>query len=332
MGTITIAELSRKLVRPRFLIPALLASVLLLFTRTHLQTGFPIDLKDDSALHEFEFYNKARRYFDGSSAISKKLLSSEQVYQKQIYKRTQYIRKNNYNTGAWLPKAKEMMPLWWYFQPSFNCPHEVERVGRLNDGGKWMCGMTVLESMKKEDKCVIYSLGVFDDSSWEKEMIDRTNCQVFAFDASVDKIAGDAADDPNIHFFKYFIGGKDTVDKDGTVWKTLKTIMKENGHDWIDVLKIDIEGNEFDALNAMMDQFDVLPFSQMQIEIHLYDPMEKRKYFMKFVKFWERLEGHHLRPFWSELNTIVADLGNCLSLSEYSFINIADRHRLLVDA
>ena len=53
-----------------------------------------------------------------------------------------------------------------------------------------MCGMTVLESMKKEDKCVIYSLGVFDDSSWEKEMIDRTNCQVFAFDASVDRIAG----------------------------------------------------------------------------------------------------------------------------------------------
>ncbi|KAF8939967.1 hypothetical protein BGZ47_007926 [Haplosporangium gracile] len=328
MNTITIGELRRKLINPRFLIPALLASVLLLLTKTHLQTG----LRDDSALHEFEFYNKARRYFDGSSTISKKLLSSEKLYQKQIYKRTQYIHKNNYNTGAWLPKAKEMMPLWWYFQPSFNCPHEVERVGRLNDGGKWMCGMTILESMKKEEKCVIYSLGVFDDSSWEKEMIDRTNCQVFAFDASVDKIAGDAAGDPNIHFFKYFIGGKDTVDKDGTVWKSLKTIMKENGHDWIDVLKIDIEGNEFDALNAMMDQFDVLPFSQMQIEIHLFDSMEDKKHFMNFVKFWERLEDHHLRPFWSELNTIVAKLGNVLSLSEYSFINIADRHRLLVDA
>lgn len=50
--------------------------------------------------------------------------------------------------------------------------------------------MTVLESMTKEDKCVIYSLGVFDDSSWEKEMIDRTKCQVYAFDASVKGIAG----------------------------------------------------------------------------------------------------------------------------------------------
>lgn len=53
-----------------------------------------------------------------------------------------------------------------------------------------MCGMTVLESMTKEDECVIYSLGVFDDSSWEKEMIDRTKCQVYAFDASVNGIAG----------------------------------------------------------------------------------------------------------------------------------------------
>ncbi|KAF9141806.1 hypothetical protein BGX30_004100 [Mortierella sp. GBA39] len=330
MRTQTINNLVRNLVRPRILIPIFIASALLLFTRTHNQPGFPVDYEDDSASHEFEFYSKARKYFDGSSAISKKLLSSEQLYQKQVYKRTQYIRKNNYYTGAWFPKSEEMMPVWWYFQPSFNCPHEVERVGRLNDGGKWMCGMPVLESMTKEDKCVIYSVGVFDDSSWEKEMIDRTNCQVFAFDASVDRIAGDAAGDPNIHFFKYFIGGKDKVGKDGTIWKTLKTIMKENGHEWIDVLKIDIEGTEFDALNAMMDQFDILPFSQLQLEIHLYSDVEKRKHFMKLVKFWERLEGHHLRPFWSELNTIVAKLGDFLSLSEYSFINIADRSRLLV--
>jgi hypothetical protein len=41
--------------------------------------------------------------------------------------------------GAWMPEAKEMMPFWWYFQPSFNCPYEIERVGRFNDGGKVCC-------------------------------------------------------------------------------------------------------------------------------------------------------------------------------------------------
>lgn len=27
--------------------------------------------------------------------------------------------------------------VWDFFPPAFNCPHEMERVGRLGDGGKW---------------------------------------------------------------------------------------------------------------------------------------------------------------------------------------------------
>ncbi|KAK3833934.1 MAG: methyltransferase domain-containing protein [Linnemannia elongata] len=329
----TIGDLVRNLVRPRFLIPAFFASALLLAT-VHRQGGLYYKglSYEDIKIHEFEFNRKAQKYFDGSTEISRKLLNAEQLYQKQVHIRRNYIAKNNAYHGAWLPKAKEMMPFWWYFQPSFNCPHEVERVGRFNDGGKWMCGMTVLESMKKEDKCIIYSLGVFDDSSWEKEMIDRTNCQVYAFDASVKGIAGDAAGNPNIHFFKVFVGDQDRIDEEGNTWKTLKTIMKDNGHEWIDVLKVDIEGNEFAALNAMMDQFNILPFSQLQLEIHVFGEMEDRKQFMDFVKFWERLEDHHLRPFWSELNTVYSRIFNGLGLSEYSFINIAGKHRLLGNA
>lgn len=142
----------------------------------------------------------------------------------------------------------------------------------------------------------------------------------------------DAAGNPNIHFFKVFVGDQDRIDEEGNTWKTLKTIMKDNGHEWIDVLKVDIEGNEFAALNAMMDQFNILPFSQLQLEIHVFGEMEDRKQFMDFVKFWERLEDHHLRPFWSELNTVYSRIFNGLGLSEYSFINIAGKHRLLGNA
>ncbi|KAF9550406.1 hypothetical protein EC957_000708 [Mortierella hygrophila] len=326
MTTTTVRDLGRGLLRPRFFIAAFIVTAIVTMGM-HRQRLMNEEF--DIMRHAFEMDGKANRHYSSAAEVARKIQNSERLYQKQVQKRTAYIRENNADVGAWFPKAKEMMPLWWYFQPSFNCPHEVERVGRFNDGGKWMCGMTVLESMTKEDKCVIYSLGVFDDSSWEKEMIDRTNCQVYAFDASVNGISGDAAGNPNIHFFKYFVGGKDEVDKDGTVWKTLKTIMKENGHEWIDVLKIDIEGNEFDALNAMMDQFEILPFSQLQIEIHLFGDMEDRNLFMDFVKFWERLEGHYIRPFWSELNTVYSRIDKGLGLSEYSFINIGGKHKLL---
>ena len=43
-----------------------------------------------------------------------------------------------------------------FFIPAFQCPHRVERVGTLGDGGKWVCG---LDRVAKQDKCVIYSFG-----------------------------------------------------------------------------------------------------------------------------------------------------------------------------
>jgi Methyltransferase domain len=43
-----------------------------------------------------------------------------------------------------------------FFIPAFQCPHHVERIGVLGDGGKWVCGV---ERIAKQEKCVIYSFG-----------------------------------------------------------------------------------------------------------------------------------------------------------------------------
>lgn len=48
-----------------------------------------------------------------------------------------------------------------FFIPAFQCPHRVERVGTLGDGGKWVCG---LDRVAKQDKCVIYSFGLSSSS------------------------------------------------------------------------------------------------------------------------------------------------------------------------
>ena len=47
--------------------------------------------------------------------------------------------------------------------------------------------------------------------------------------------------------------------------KKLSTIMKELGHAWVDVLKIDIEGNEWPVLEAMIADKAPLMFTQMQV-------------------------------------------------------------------
>ncbi|KAG0337209.1 hypothetical protein BG004_007742 [Podila humilis] len=286
----------------------------------------------------FEEINRLVSGNPSSMALAKnRLLRAEKLYQKQLGQRDVFLEAHGYGKPGFSPWARSdgQQPWWWYFQPAFNCPHEIQRVGRYNDGGKWMCGVSVLERPSTK-KCVVYSLGVFDDSSFEAEMMDRTNCEVWAFDASVDKVNGDAFGNPKIHFNKVFIGAEDKVDNEGHVWKTLSTVMKENGHTWIDVLKVDIEGSEFKMMDALMDAYkdQPLPFSQLQVEIHLFDKGMGTDVtaFGRFKKWFERLEAHHLRPFWSEFNIIPNQFYDIpIGYAEYSFINLAGDHSLLQD-
>ena len=73
--------------------------------------------------------------------------------------------------------------------------------------------------------------------------------------------------------------------------------MELNGHDFIDILKVDIEGNEFDSLSTFIDSFhgEPLPFGQIQLEVHVYQEGSWGN-FAKFLKwimlslFWEFLD------------------------------------------
>ncbi|KAH9171949.1 hypothetical protein EDB89DRAFT_1906549 [Lactarius sanguifluus] len=70
------------------------------------------------------------------------------------------------------------------FDLSSPCPHHVEGVGILGDGGKWVCGMDA-----KQEKCVVYSFGIDDKSSFEAALLE-----------------------PNLkeraHFFPWALGGR----------------------------------------------------------------------------------------------------------------------------
>jgi len=42
------------------------------------------------------------------------------------------------------------------FPPAFFCPHELERVGELGDGGRWVCGIFQLQ--EQEDRIPLIHL------------------------------------------------------------------------------------------------------------------------------------------------------------------------------
>jgi Methyltransferase FkbM domain len=81
------------------------------------------------------------------------------------------------------------------------------------------------------------------------------------------------------------------------------------GHTFIDVLKIDIEGAEFNTLTTFLKGHwptslfgDItLPVGQMQLELHAWDDYAN---FSFFHDWWASLESAGLRPFWTEPNLV----------------------------
>jgi len=220
--------------------------------------------------------------------------------------------------------------VWDYFPAAYNCPYEIERHGALGDGGKWVCGLSRLQN--KTD-CIIYSFGINYESSFEAAILDNTqHCQIWGYDFSVSSFGPEIPrpQASRVHFFPYGLAGKDAHGpRDQPPMYTLETLMRMNGHTHVDILKVDIESYEFEALESFVQPYlpggekhaagDVLPVAQLQLEIHLWD-----RSFEYFLQWWENLESVGWRPFWTEPNLVYQNYHHEANteLAEYSFINV----------
>jgi len=214
---------------------------------------------------------------------------------------------------------------WDFFPPTFDCPHELERVGSLGDGGKWICGMSRIED---KPSCIIYVFGLDWASSWEAELLSRTqHCEIWGYDASgAEKFGWQITGDLRYrtHFAQFQLGPKDSHGPDDSPKiYTLDTLMRMNGHSHIDILKIDIEGWEFETMKTLVGGYleakQPLPFGQLQIEIHAW-----KKRFQDFMAWWELLETAGLRPFAAEPNLVYVNYNrqSGAELMDYSLLNI----------
>lgn len=109
--------------------------------------------------------------------------------------------------------------------------------------------------------------------------------------------------------------------------------MATNGHTHIDILKIDVEGWEFDIMTAILRPFiaagQPLPFGQISLEMHVWN-----KKFDEFLTWWEILETAGLRPFMAEPNLVYQNYNkqSNTELAEYTFLNIKGYNAFISDS
>ncbi|KAH9083324.1 hypothetical protein EDB83DRAFT_2328480, partial [Lactarius deliciosus] len=164
-----------------------------------------------------------------------------------------------------------------------------------------------MERIVKREKCAIYSFGApnltsYRVSSFKAALVDRApGCEVWRYDFAVDSERGRNAHGP----------------EDSLKYYTFGALMKLNGgpaspvpsHAFIDVLKIDVEGAEFDTLTVFLETYKLLssfssttlPIGQLQIELRARDDYGN---FDFFHDWWAALEAVGMRPFWTESNLV----------------------------
>ena len=160
----------------------------------------------------------------------------------------------------------------------------------VKDGGWWFSP----ENFNKDS--IVYSLGVGDEIDFDLAIIEQFGVEVFAFDPTPSSI--DMLDKSKLperfHFHPWAVTAADgslkfypRLKKDGTKSDvmftmipeeetkddvievpaySLSTIVKKLGHDRIDVLKMDIEGAEYEVLDGLLES-PVKP-TQLLVEFH----------------------------------------------------------------
>ncbi|KAJ7088552.1 methyltransferase domain-containing protein [Mycena crocata] len=316
---------------------AIIALTLVLLTSHHVSPRIPADLRSSP----LTFTSGSNFSSVAGSRLSRTLEGSEVRYQDAVRKRTRAIAKLGGGRPVIPYPGRDLAnyTLWDFYQPAFSCPFSVSRVGTMGDGGKWVCGF---ERALSQPDCVVYSMGVERQSSFEQAVLHQSDrCQAYGFDFSVAKWGPELLADHEVrsraHFFPYKIGAVDNHAASPPQY-SLRGIMKELGHTFIDIWKIDIEGSEYATLAEVIQSFQgqPLPFGQMQIEIHI--PYAKGSgatptTIAAFDKWWSMLEDAGLRPFWTELNLLDVNFHRRGPfVAEWSFINIRGKHALLDDS
>jgi FkbM family methyltransferase len=166
-----------------------------------------------------------------------------------------------------------------------NADLPVERYG--TDYGGW----NILKG-SLNPQSIVYSIGIGEDISFDTGIIGRFGCRVFAYDPTP-KVAnwlkgrgipvgfdfhevGLAATDGRVEFFSpdnpdhVSHSAKPSAQHKGKMLyfevRKLSTLMHQNQHNHIDLLKMDIEGFEYDVLKNILEE--KLEVKQILVEFH----------------------------------------------------------------
>ena len=198
----------------------------------------------------------------------------------------------NMHTLIQLIKKLLPSPVYNLIKRLFGHPDYIQVKCPVEHHGSEYGGWTICPNGISE-KSIVYSFGIGEDISFDLSLIDSYGLEVHAFDPtpqSIDWLKTQTLPE-NFHYYQY-----GAADYDGTIklfppepgWKSshmmeghgekhgavevpvrrIETLRDMLGHDRIDILKMDIEGMEYDVIGDMLSSG--VRAGQVLVEFHHY--------------------------------------------------------------
>ena len=194
--------------------------------------------------------------------------------------------------------------------PIMSC-NSQPRFGSLEDGGKTLCNV---EQLLGGPDCIVYSIGVAKTCEFEWDLqAEMPNCRIDLFDAnreSMEWFKKSRCANSSMRFHNWAVGGGSNVSKPafGHPAYSFQEIMEKLGHQGrvINVLKMDIEGYEYDLFEAAKKAENFPVINLILVEFHnIHRPAEQER--LKNVVRW--LEDAGYSPYFLERNPYWAYTG-----------------------
>lgn len=204
-----------------------------------------------------------------------------------------------------------------YYEPDFSCRHE-RRIGKIGDGGKWVCDPHRL-FRNKTANCLVYSVGSEGDFSFENSVRASigSHCEIHTFDFGNYSAAASKLN----HVTNYHQWGLSSIshtDSRGNIYKTIDQTVRDLHHEGrtIDIFKIDCEGCEWATVKSWMGANVVL--RQILVELHQVQVPGT-------MEFFELLHDNNYVVFHKEPNIQYWQIGG--GAIEYSFLKLGEGYR-----
>ena len=190
-------------------------------------------------------------------------------------------------------------------------------MGKLGDGGEWICG---LKSLLLHGACLVYAVGSAGEPFFERALAGNSACKIHVFDHTFDAAQADYVRSvAGVRVHSVGIAQEDVAKPN---MRSLSEVLSELEHTWIDVLKLDIEGAERSVLGSWYRvQNRTLPATQLLVELHFLDGEPDLDAVV--APLFELLLSDGYTVFATEPNYYCGG-GCCASkLVEYAFIKVS---------